>query len=430
MSTEVRLNETQVCDAWAIYFQLPVIHLAQNAFNGFTMQSDPIVELISLQQVNSQTLTYLINEYYKPYLMEQRKWYKVIGVHPFYFEKIRGTDDYIPRTPSVGSGYIAIKCGRNNVLTYQWVWNDTGGGADTKVYFNVGPNAPLCDGTLVSPIMSLLKDWKTTCIVRDANELVSYQQSHQQFIFEHHPPRNVVGDDNLTTLEEFGDTVAQTVIRQQETMTNFKFKVKTDALYDAVNDVAARNYGMKKKYGKSSFINSEGLSDTWERQNASLVERGIPLKTDFYFKSVPQPHVTADFKFLCHRLDYMAAFVMDFPLQLIESSSGGSNKGLGNFKANIEFLHGRIKDWCRIYEESIKRVIIMVYGTDIGNLLKRMNAELSLEISVHIPVQPKATLEELQLLHTEKVIDSHDYREYSRKLLDLPNNGEKEEEAN
>jgi hypothetical protein len=419
MSTDIRLNESQVCDAWNIYFKLPIISLAQNAFNGYTLQSDPVVELKSIRQVNSDILTYLINEYYKPYCMEQRKWWKVIGVHPFYFEKIRGTDDYIPRTPSVGSGYITVACSRNNVPTYQWTWCDTGG-VDSKVYFNVGPNPPLLDGTLISPIASLINDWKTISIVRESTELVTYQQSHQQHIFEHHPARNVVGDDNLTTLEEFGDTVAQSVIRQQEGLSTMKFKVRTDALYDAMNDAASRNYGTKRKYGRNSFINSEGLSDTWERQNSSLVERGIPLKQDFYYKSVPQSSVTADFKHLCSRMDYMSAFVMDFPLQLIENTGA---KAASNSKSNSDFLQGRIKDWTRIYEESIKRIIIMIYGKDIGNILNvrgQIDAVLNIEISVYIPIQPNATLEDLKSLYEQEIIDPKTFATHAFKLLNLP----------
>jgi hypothetical protein len=65
----------------------------------------------------------------------------------------------------------------------------------------------------------------------------------------------------------------------------------------------------------------------------------------------------------------------------------------------------------------------MIYGKDIGNILNlrgQIDAALNIEISVYIPIQPNATLQDLQSLYEQEIIDPKTFAIHAFKLLNLP----------
>lgn len=234
-NTETPIVVSEVQDVYEIYHKTSVVKTSRDAFLSMCLHNPPQVKFNSGEttRLPTEQLNLILTLYFVPWLKASYDWIKMVGVFPWYFETIRDTGFRVPVVPPFGSGYIVTLLNDRHKQEFRWYWSDTGK-HDRKMFFERKDHVPTLNGSLTSPIASLLGEWKTQKIVRQSHELAAYRQAHQQHVFEYHPPRNQVGDDNVTTLETFGEKIAGDVISAQERMNDARITVRTDALYKAL----------------------------------------------------------------------------------------------------------------------------------------------------------------------------------------------------
>ena len=185
MSTKTRLNDYGILDVEEIYNRYPDICTSRDAFLSILLSNVPDVTQNGVPA--SETVRNLIRDYYVMFLYDHYNWFKMIGLHPYYFERWRDPNPpndvhYVPRTPTWRSGYINTFLDNKGLQQFEWVSMCE---FKKRIYFFRCPNhTPLLNGSLCSSIASLIPDWKTKKIVRESTELVSYQQARPQ-----HPQR-------------------------------------------------------------------------------------------------------------------------------------------------------------------------------------------------------------------------------------------------
>lgn len=425
-STNDRVNETtlstsQVLDVYEIYHNHPYTKRSRDAFVSMVLQNPPEIVMTSENKEAGPELAMVMQTYYLPFLQTMYDWLKMLGVCPWYYRRIRGTVHLYPCVPPWGSGYITTYLDKRHEQQFLWYWNDTRE-VDRNMHFERTAHVPSLTGTLTSPVSSLIADWKTQRIVRQSTDIAAYQQVRRQHIFEHHPAKNQIGDDNLTTLESFGEGLAADVMAMQEGLANAKVTLRSDALRDAITTTTRNNQGIRKTKGTGPFVRSEEHAEQWERENAGLLDHAVHLKPDFVYKPVPECKLDVRLDDYAKRMDQLAAAIMDVPLQLTESSG----KHAQNLQGIMRFINERIKFWLIFFENVTRKIFVMAYGNGLQEEMRTRrphsvhNYYIQDDIEVRIPVTPIASYDDLKKAYEDQLYTQHAFATHAFHALGLP----------
>lgn len=414
------VDVNQVTDVWEIYQTHPFIKRSRDAFVSMVLHTAPEVELTKMNMVSDDELNGIMKLFWLPWLEKLYDWIKMFGVCPWYFRRIRTTGHLIPTVPPFGSGRITTSLTDKHEQDFHWYWNNASE-PDRKMYFERGAHVPSLNGKLTSPIASLLKDWQTERVVRQSTELIAYQQAHQQHIIEHHPPKITYGDDNITSLEGFGEKIAGDVMMMQERMQQAKMTVRSDALHSAIRNTLASNKVQHKLHGTGPFLQSEKQGERWERENSNLLDHAITLKPDFVYKGVNAPKCDFKLETFAQRLDSLAAGIMDIPLQMTESSG----RLAVNMTGIMRVVNERLRFWVHFFELATKKAFVLAYGDTINaELMRRPQKQLDWfahdEVTVRIVTTPLATYDELKKVYDEGLYDKPTFASHAFTILGLP----------
>jgi hypothetical protein len=407
---ETRLDTATERDLWEAFHRLPYIQVSRSAFIGMVLECPPEIKLKSFPLAQSEEMQMLLKLYWLPWLQNMYIWIKIFGICPWYVKRLRGTPHSIPVVPPFGSGYMTTHMdAKTHEQVFHWYWTNTTE-PEPNMFFEFGPSAlqkPTLAGEFTSAMSALLDEYRTIKIVRQATEIATYHQARPQHIFEFHPPRNNPGDDNLVNLEAFGEKIAGSVQRQQEALRGAKMTLRADQLYDSVLRASAANKGVQLKFGASPIMQSEERGQQWERENAGMIDRGIPLRPDFHYKTAAQPKLGISLDAIAKRLDMLSGSVMDFPIQLIQAAG---TKTSANVSGLLRFVNERIKDWITYFEMATKRAYLLLYGKVIQEGLDQVvrarrrklgpvqmiELYASTELEVHMPCTPLASYDQLK----------------------------------
>ncbi len=425
-STNERVNETtlstsQVLDVYEIYHNYPYMKRSRDAFVSMVLQNPPEIVMTGENKEAGPELVMVMQTYYLPFLQALYDWLKMLGVCPWYYRRIRGTVHLYPCVPPWGSGYITTYLDKRHEQQFLWYWNDSRE-VDRNMHFERTAHVPSLTGTLTSPVSSLIADWKTQRIVRQSTDIAAYQQVRRQHIFEHHPPKNQVGDDNLTTLESFGEGLAADVMAMQEGLANAKVTIRSDALREAIGTATRHNQGIRRAKGTGPFVRTEQESERWERENAGLLDHAMHLKPDFVYKPVPECKLDIKLIDYTARLDQMAAAVMDVPLQLTESSG----RMVQNMQGIMRFINERIKFWLVFFETVTRKIFITAYGKGLQDEMRQRKPcsvpEYYVEddVKIRISVTPIATYDDLKKAYEDQLYSRDNFAIHAFNALGLP----------
>lgn len=397
---------SDVVDAWAIYHNTPWIKIARNTFIGKVLVTPPRVTVRGIEESMTDEFAYDMETHWVKWLSDVYDWEKAIGVCPWYLH--REGDLYFPVVPAFEAGRIQTYLTKKGRQKFEWYWT-TGDQHKPQasqeparnVFFYAGAHAPSPAGALRSVVSTLIADWRSINVLREASEIAWTQQSHQQHLLEFHPPRNNMADDNLTTLEAFGDEIANTVMHRQEAFARNRMAVRTTNLAQALAQTLMHNSQARLSLLERSS-NNETAAHQSKRVNANSVERAVRLEPDFHYKSVPAPTVHGDLTKLQQAYDHKAAAIMDFPIQLIEAP-GGFARGVANLQGNRQFINDRINAWVKTFKHLIRQAFVEAYRVDVtGELVRRGKRKhpedfVKLhDIEVEIASAPEADFHQLQ----------------------------------
>lgn len=426
-SEEIRLDVGETNDLWELYHKIPYMTISRNAFISMVLHCPMKITFGNMEM--SEELKILFQLYYIQWNIDTYDWLQCFGVCPWYVENVKGTPHRIPVVPPFGSGYITTFL--DNKFHQQFVWYNNDG-STRKMYFETKSHPPGLNGRYYSPISSILTEWRTSKIIREATEIAVYRQARTQHIFEYHPGKNSASDDtNITQLEQFGDSISSTVLARQERLDSVKVNIRTDDFQNSLMMASAYNRGIKQKFGSNSaFLNTDTNNQKWEIENANVIDNAILLKPDFQYKSVTPPNVHANMIEICNRLDRMASALMDIPVGVIESSAGKTTAGI---QGNFRILNERIKDWQNYFKQSTKKAFLIMHGEFLLNelegrvrLLRRETPEKMLElyidstVVVEMACTPIANIADIQNIFELGFISKEKAAEHIFNVLGLP----------
>jgi hypothetical protein len=348
-----RLNELEEYDLSQIVTRVAVVAISIDSFIQTIAGQPPEITINGLE-----TSPEIQRVYYQPFMKTSYLWLKTYGYYPWKPRRIPGTKFKYPWVPPFQSGYAESYLDARNDQHFRWYWNQNRSSSvfarkhDPKIRFGFqsASSKPAIDGSFRSDLSAALPDYQTLLVVRQSTEIASFHQARPRHVIEHTPARNIQGDDNLTTLEQFGETIAGAVQESEENLRAQKFAVRTDSLKNALRGASAYNRGLSGNY-----LTSETIDTRAERVSAGGLERATVLDPDFHYRPVQMPRVTADLTSIVKRFDGIVAAIMDFPIQLIDAPGGNRNANLG---AAMEFLADRARQWIQFFTRELLHVYI------------------------------------------------------------------------
>lgn len=404
---ERNLDMRMMNDIHEAFSTLPYTCIARDAFVSIVLRCPPEITMKTLKDWQmTDELRALMQMYWLPWNISKYDWIKQFEIAPFYFEKVRGTEHFIPVVPPYGSGRMTTFLDKQKKQQFRWYWANESK-HDSRFYFDLGDRPPGLDGKIRSTMSSIIAEWGTLKIIRTAIEVSTEAQKTTRTLFEYHPPKNL-HDDNLETLEAYGDKVAGSVMSQARDLETMKFKMSKQVLDWSLMQADAEN---RAKMGGTAKPNnrSDSLDKLVQRTYATMMSTGTPIPADFVAKTIPAPHVTADMHKIWERLDEACSAMMDIPLQLIESRVSRSNAA--GVQGNMFIVNKRIKGWVRFFEATTKRAFLLTYGLILQEDMTRMRIQnekmnparmlelyVESEIEVHIPCTPIASEEHVKQL--------------------------------
>lgn len=429
-----RLNVEQEKDILNIRYKVPYTSIARNAFIHTALDCPPEVTFARHKNVvQTDLMADIMREFYLPFVHQMYDWLKMYGIYPWKKKRVKGTSLYRPWIPPLESGYIETYMTKRGEQRFRWFNTysaDMNVGRnehkpDLSMNFGYKSEAqlPSIHGEIRSDLAQLLVDYKTTLIIREATELTVYGQARVQHVLEFHPPKSGGGDDNLTTLTSFSDSITGHVRSREEQFRRKDVRLRTDALKANI-----KYYGHRQPH--TGYLHSESFASKQTREHTGVLENAIPLDPDYHYKPVQAPKIGVNLNEFNKRFDLQIAGVMDFPAQLIEAPSGNRSS---NYESQLQYLNTRIKDWVTFFRREIKNVFIQINEADLTegfNRVTQMRLEQGLEtpafhlhdeIDIFIPCATIATYEQLQRMWKEDAIISKEtFAKHTTRLLGIP----------
>lgn len=271
---------------------------------------------------------------------------------------------------------------------------------------------PTIAGTLRSSVATLLPDYRTQRILRESTEIGSWHGVRPLHVIEHHPPKSATGaEEHLTTLESFGEDIAGLVMHESERLEQKKRTIRTAELLSAVRSTHVQNSDSVH----TAFGASETEEARREREDTGLSKRVLPLPNDRVYRAVSGPKLLGDLNAVTQRLDVNCAAIMDFPLEMLQSTSKAH---AANTQGNSRFWNERAKHWIGEFERFYKHTLLMAYGDVLQeglNKVVKLRRQASLqsvmqlyattELTVEMPCSPMANWDVLRDMCDYGLID-------------------------
>lgn len=429
----VELDPAQMRDVNTIYASHPVLRAGRDAFVNMILKCPPTISLQSMPHVISDELRLLMEHKWVRWAQNVYDWLKLIGVCPYYLERLPQTIHRYPVVPVWGSGTIRTHLDKRGHQQFTWYDRNVVGMNEPRknmLWWHESDHAlPMLNGTLRSNVATLLSDWRLRNVLSEAVAVAQYQAARPQHIFEYSPPKaNQVGD-NMSTLNSFGEDIAGLVMSQTEGLRKRKIRIRTDELRRAMAETFVANQH-RARVDTGAYGATDKPEDAWERANAGFLDRSIRLPPDFSYKAAATPKVVGDPAFVSKRLDQQASNIIDFPLELVQS--GGSQKA-ANLQGNLRYWNERIKYWLSHFERAYKHVLLQVYGQVIQEGLEafhrfrtqksfRQQLELDAKVAliVEMPCTPIVHYAALKELYTDGLLSKETLARHTFHMYGLP----------
>lgn len=352
---ESYLDEMAVADILNMYRSIPIVKLARKSYLGKIFNE---VFTVSIPQMGISTtieMSKIFEIHWIPFLKKVWDWCQQIGICPWYLKKMG--KHYIPVVPEIELGYIGIVMNAKHEYEYNWYWSHgTSVDQELKVFWVVTENKPGNDGTINSPLASLLASYRSLLILQKSQDIAAKQKARPVHILEYTPNLKTSVNDNLAHHSaEFGAKAAGIGAERRMQAYNLEIRQKTATLYKQMRET--QNANLQRSTVQPTMW-TDTPEDLMEEMDAGLTNRTVALRPDFHYKSAAEPSLVQDYYKAELQFNTMAAAVMDFSLELLTPTGSARSQNIAGAES---FQNSRNKDGTSFFASIIKTVFLEAY---------------------------------------------------------------------
>ena len=430
---EVALDESTIHDLRDMMRSSPALVLARKSFLAKTIGEPFTFSIPAIGIQSNSEMQKIITSYWMPWLRQVYDWTQMLGICPYYFVKLNGTEHMIPVVPEMELGYIAVSINKEHQLEYKWYWSHGTNTEQQKNMLWITTEAkPAKDGTIKSPMASLLPSYSSLMKLKRAQDIAVVQRARPVHIMEHVRGSNASGkNDDLTHLvADFGAKAAGISKARREAAIQQNIRVKTAELYKQLQSTHNAN---TIKTTLQPTLWTETPADTLEEMDAGFSNRVIVTREDFKYTQAAKPDVIVDFYKAEMQFNTMAAAVMGFSMELLTPVGNARSQ---NVSGALDFENDRIREQSNFFVGILKSALIIAYKDQFRQVMDDARnwritklggdpdkvAVLFPELDVQIDMSSASvtTYDELKAMHMDGLITKETMGNHVFKNKNLP----------
>lgn len=433
---EIALDQAQRQDLWDLYHSHPVVKMARQAFDGMAFCQPFIVRMGGAgRSVNNSRMRILIQKEWMPWVREVYDHIKMFGIVCYYFERV--DNDYVPRIPPFGSGYMTTLLNKNHKQEFRWYWDgERRRKPDMRMRWIV-ERKPDLTGHYTSVLAAALHDWKTFKIVREATEMAAFQSVRQPNIFEYRPPNYGDAEDHVRNLVIGEQEAANEALMLPNAARNRVHKVNKAHFAATLRkkDMLNANIEIQESKQVKPHLWSEDIGDRQRREHSSWTRRSLTLNPHFHYVRAQPPSLPVHLKDISQRLDQFISNLMDFPLELAAAMHATRS---ANIEGNLLVASERVKDVLSKMEEYIKEAYLYSYGdilrrsllNDATKLARLKKSPITMKelielyqqykVEVQLLCTPLSTYTQLRQYWVDGIMTKEDFAHHAFHINSIP----------
>lgn len=356
-SEETALDEATIHDLRDMMRNSAALVLARKSFLAKTIGEPFTFSIPAIGIKSNSDMEKIITSFWMPWLRKVYDWTQMLGICPYYFVKLKGTEHMIPVVPEMDLGYIAVSISKEHQLEYKWYWSHGTNTEQQKDMLWILTEAkPGKDGTINSPLASLLPTYSSLMKLKRSQDIVVVQRARPVHIMEHMRSNASGKNDDLTHLvADFGAKAAGISKARREASIQQNIRVKTAELYKQLQ--AAHNANTIKTTLQPTLW-TETPADTLEEMDAGFSNRVIVTREDFKYVQAAKPDVVVDYYKAEMQFNTMAAAVMGFSMEILTPVGNARSQ---NVSGPLDFENDRIREQSNFYVGILKSALIIAY---------------------------------------------------------------------
>lgn len=428
---ENTLDYESIADIEKMYHSMPSIMIARESFLSMVLPAPFQVHIAKLGLKSNHDFDAIVMRYWMPFLRKVYDYRKMLDLIPYYFE--RHGEDEVPVVPRLDLGSISVSVTKKHKLKYTWRWSHGfQQEEEKKMYWIVGDHAPGRDGSIRSPMASLLPHYRTLLVLQRSLEIVSEQAARPTHILEYRPSPTTARNDDLTTLvANFGEKAAGMSKARQEAARSHEIRVRTAEMIKQMQGMQESNILNSGGVASKKLLWTDLTSDVAERMDAGLTTRMFPLRPDYHYVSPQKPTLVGDYQVHLQAFNNMASAVMDFSMELIQPTGSARTQ---NIKGSERFENERVKETMAFFSSVVKDAFIIAYEKDLKDTFEgakrwRMRggdphdvAEMypELDVEINMSCTPFVDYDGLKQMWTDGIMPKEAFAGHAFRMRSLP----------
>lgn len=431
--TPVRLDQNEEEDIWTFMHTFEVIPNGLQAFYGMAFTNPPIVKMPNLGLKAGEEMDILLRTDGERWRREGHKRLKAFGIVPYFCKPVN--EDFVPIIPPVGSGWIETYYDYDDLeQKYLWFWKNQSTPEPAMGIEWIVEHPPTLAGKFTSPAKSLLMTWKDLKLVRENAQRVDHINSHLPIFVEKNPPKNRPGEDALTSMS-FGDVEEGFVDEELHEREARKQIMERSALEKALLYAYSKNTGSDVANMLRPPLWSEQELDRQKREGNLWYGRSVILPDHCKAVQLQGLKQTRDPMPILAWLSQWGGALVDFPIEMLASQHSRTKD---NSEMTLRYANERINDVLTRWEGYYKTMLLQCYGRRFKAQQKSLQRKVILsrrkamtrkellelsqlfDVTVEMKYTPLTTMEQVEQLWRNGVINQETYAKRATNLIKLP----------
>jgi hypothetical protein len=422
----------QVQDIERMFNEIPAIRIAREAFLSMVLASPFTFKIPKMCLASNKDMEKIIIRHWMPWQRAVYDNIKKWGVCPYYFIKPEGqTDHQVPIVPDFKLGYITVYSTDNHQIKFKWYWNhDLIIDKEEKaMLWIISEYAPNVDGTLKSPLASLLPQYRTLLILQQSLERVSVQCANPTHILEYHPAAASAKNDDLTQLvANFGEKAAGLSKARQEMGRAAELRVRTAEIIKQTHRINEKNTFYKKK----RVLWTDLEEDQMERADSGF-SNVVPLNPDYKYSQAAKASVVAELDKHLTSFNMISSATMDFALEMIQPTGSARTQ---NVKGGERYENERVKQMLTFIRGITQTALIIAYRPQFeqafddvrtwmvnrrgGDPNRVANLCPDLDVEVDMSCTPMVTYDDIKQMWIDGIMSKETFAHHAFHMRSLP----------
>lgn len=396
---DVALDQPTLDVIYDMYYHDPVLVNARLSVLATVLHQPFTFSIPALRLNSSKDMEQVIERHYMPWAREAFGWFKIAGVIPYWIDQVGPHP--VPRSPEFKHGIIKRVWKPRAPPQFKWFWVNDQMGEDKRVKFIIGSHYPDVDGAIRTPLVSLVRLYRSGVRILEAQDVAVTQCARPVHLMERRPGHQTghATNDHLSQMTaDFGARAVGLSRARRDEARVYEERQKQQSVTNALRaqEARQRNVGvgtLRKVLPTDTDHMLRSESDT------GFGTRLFALPEDHVYREGSRPTMAIHYHDFQRNFNVLAAALMDFPMELLQPTSGTARTQ--SYRGAERFENDRIRELTNFFRTIFQTVVVDAYRPQFEKAMRNTTLEPTLDVEIHMSVSSNIDDEVLRRLHFE-----------------------------